>query len=217
MKIYLVRHGETSWNKEKRVQGSADIPLNENGILLAEITSEEMKDIPVEMIYTSPLIRARKTAEIMRRNRDIPVRIDDRLQEMGFGKYEGTFIKEASEQEGNVLHNFVKHPEKYEARDGENFSQVIARARSFIDEVLVPIEKMYSNIMIASHGASIRCFLRCVENRPLSEFWGGIYQNNCAVTILELKAGKLKILEEGKVYYHLPEADSGRIQKGRIV
>lgn len=201
MKIYCVRHGETAWNKEGKVQGSADIPLNENGIALAEVTSEAMRDIPFDVIYVSPLIRAQETAAIMKRDREIPVITDARLQEMGFGKYEGTSVRAAREQEENVLHNFVCHPERYRARDGEDFSQVIARAGSFIDEVLIPAEDRYAHVMIASHGALIRCFLRCVEERPLAAFWSGIPQRNCAVTILELQGGRLRVLEEGKLYY----------------
>ena len=211
MRIYLVRHGETAWNKEGRVQGSEDIPLNEKGIELAEITSEGMKDIPMDVIFSSPLIRARKTAEIMRRGRDISVIVDQRLQEMSFGRYEGTVIRAAVQDKTNALHNFIRHPGEYKAMDGEEFSQVSSRAQNFIDEVLMPAEKCWQNVMLASHGAFIRCFLRCIEARPLSEFWDGIPQRNCAVTILELDAGRLRILEEGKLYYEMQPDGSFRL------
>lgn len=201
MNIYLVRHGETDWNKEGKIQGSEDIPLNAYGVELAEITSEKMKDIPVEVIFSSPLLRARKTAEIMKRDREIPIMIDDRLREMGFGSYEGTLVKKAVEDENNALHNFISAPGLYQAEDGENFSDVIERARSFIMEVLLPAQNQYENVMLTAHGAFIRCFLRCIEERPLSEFWGGIPQRNCAVTILELKDDRFKIIEEGRTYY----------------
>lgn len=201
MIIYLVRHGETNWNKEGRVQGSENIPLNEYGIELAEITSEQMKEIPVEVIFSSPLIRAQKTAEIMKRDRTIEIITDARLREMGFGRGEGTLIKEAAADEDNPLHNFISAPGRYVAKDGEDFSDVIARARSFMEEILIPAQTKYKNVMITAHGAFIRCFLRCIEERPLSEFWGGIPQRNCAVTIIELKDGRFTILEEGKTYY----------------
>lgn len=201
MTIYLVRHGETNWNKEGRIQGSENIPLNEYGIELAEITSGQMKEIPIEVIFSSPLIRAQKTAEIMRRERKIEIVTDMRLREMGFGRGEGTLIREAVANEDNPLHNFISAPGLYETKDGENFSDVIARARSFIEEVLIPAQTNYENIMLTTHGAFIRCFLRCIEQRPLSEFWGGIPQRNCAVTIIELKDGRFTIMEEGKTYY----------------
>lgn len=200
MKIYLVRHGETDWNKEGRVQGSVDIPLNGYGVELAEVTSEAMKDIPVDIIYASPLQRARKTAEIMKRDRDIPVIVDERLREMSFGRYEGTLIREAERCETNPLHNFISNPGEYQAKDGEDFAQVICRAQDFIEDILIPLQGQYENVMLAVHGAFIRCFIRCIEKRPLSEFWSSS-QKNCAVTIVELKEGRMKILEEGKLYY----------------
>ena len=66
MKIYLIRHGETEWNKECRLQGQTDIELNEYGRELAAITSEALKDIPFEIIFHSPLNRAEETARILK-------------------------------------------------------------------------------------------------------------------------------------------------------
>ena len=71
MDIYLIRHGETDWNKTKRLQGVTDIPLNACGIELAEKTAEGLKNVPFDRIYTSPLIRAKKTAEIIRGDRPV--------------------------------------------------------------------------------------------------------------------------------------------------
>ena len=65
MRVYIIRHGETLWNSEGRLQGKADIDLNENGIRLAKITAEGMKHISFDLAITSPLIRARRTAELI--------------------------------------------------------------------------------------------------------------------------------------------------------
>lgn len=81
MDIYLIRHGETDWNKEKKLQGVTDIPLNAYGIELAEKTAEGLKDVPFDRIYTSPLIRAKKTAEIIRGNRPIDLVVKEELKE----------------------------------------------------------------------------------------------------------------------------------------
>ncbi len=211
MNIYLVRHGETIWNKDGRIQGREDVPLNEKGIELAEITSKGMKEIPFDVIYSSPLIRARKTAEIMRGERICPIHTDERLREMSFGRYEGSLILEAAGDESHPLHDFIKNPGRYHARDGEDFIQVIARARSFIHEVLLPLAGHAEHVMIASHGALIRCFLRCIEERPLAEFWGGTAQRNCAVTHLELEEGRFRIVEEGRLYYEIQPDGSFRL------
>ena len=73
MELYLIRHGETDYNKERKIQGSCDIPLNEYGRELARETAEGLKDIPFDVIFTSPLCRARETAEWIARGRQIPV------------------------------------------------------------------------------------------------------------------------------------------------
>ena len=92
MDIYLIRHGETDYNKVRRLQGVTDIPLNARGIELAQKTAERLKDIHFDRIYTSPLIRARKTAEIIRGNRDLEIIPTEGLREISFGDYEGLTI-----------------------------------------------------------------------------------------------------------------------------
>ena len=89
MDIYLIRHGETDWNKMRRLQGVTDIPLNACGIELAEKTAEGLKNVPFDRIYTSPLIRAKKTAEIIRGDRPVELVVTDGLKEISFGEYEG--------------------------------------------------------------------------------------------------------------------------------
>ena len=92
MKIYLMRHGETKWNKRSKLQGQVDILLAPKGIEQAEMTSEGMKDIPFDHIFSSPLKRAYKTAQVVRRDRPIEIVRDDRLKEMSFGTSEGKII-----------------------------------------------------------------------------------------------------------------------------
>ena len=87
MLLYIVRHGETDWNKSHRVQGRTDIPLNDYGRRLAEETAEGMKDIQIDIGMTSPLLRAKETAQIILKGRDVPLYDEARLQEISFGRY----------------------------------------------------------------------------------------------------------------------------------
>ena len=79
MLLYIVRHGETDWNKAGKVQGRTDIPLNERGRYLAEATAEGMKDVRIDFCYTSPLIRAKETAQIILGEREIPLVEEKRI------------------------------------------------------------------------------------------------------------------------------------------
>ena len=84
MKLYLIRHGETDWNKERKLQGKSDIELNTFGRTLARKTAKHLRDLSFDLAITSPLKRAKETAEILLEGREIPLLEDERLAEMGF-------------------------------------------------------------------------------------------------------------------------------------
>ena len=89
MLVYFVRHGETTWNKRKKLQGQHDTKLTPRGLEQARLAGQGMKDIPFDYIISSPLSRARMTAEIIRGDRDLEIDFDDRLKEIDFGKDNG--------------------------------------------------------------------------------------------------------------------------------
>ena len=93
MLLYIVRHGMTPWNHLHKAQGSADIPLAQEGIDLAKKTGEALLDVKFDICFTSPLIRARQTAEQIIRDRQIPVIPDPRIQEINFGVLEGKIMR----------------------------------------------------------------------------------------------------------------------------
>lgn len=82
--LYIMRHGKTEWNALHKIQGRTDIPLNEEGRLMAEKAWEEYKDLHIDVCYCSPLIRAVETAQIVLKTRKIPIIKDERLMEMSF-------------------------------------------------------------------------------------------------------------------------------------
>lgn len=89
MEILLVRHGQTEWNLLKKVQGKADVELNEQGIKQAEETRNSLKNEKIDLILCSPLKRAMQTAEIIKQGRNIKMIIDERISERDFGEFEG--------------------------------------------------------------------------------------------------------------------------------
>ena len=86
MMLYIVRHGETEWNRLHKVQGHTDIPLNDYGKHLAEETAEGMKDISIDLGFTSPLLRAKETAQILLRGRNVPLFEEEKIEEISFGR-----------------------------------------------------------------------------------------------------------------------------------
>ena len=129
MKLYIIRHGETVWNTEGRLQGRADIELNENGIRLARVTARGMADIPFDLAITSPLKRARQTAELVLDDRKVPILEDARLEEITFGEWEGLCCRRDNYQiPSKDFQDFFMNPFKYQPPvGGETIRQVLDR------------------------------------------------------------------------------------------
>ena len=81
--FYFLRHGETDWNKQQRIMGQSDVPLNKNGVLQAKTAAEKIQVLPIDAIVTSPLKRAYATAEIISNKIRQPIFIDNDLREFG--------------------------------------------------------------------------------------------------------------------------------------
>ena len=202
MKIYFVRHGETIWNKEKKIQGQSDIALNEYGRELAQVTANALQDIPFDIVYSSPLIRAKETADILVQNRDLEIHTDNRLLEMTFGDEEGETLPNIHSHPEMKLHNFIHNPGNYTPPNGgESFEELYARCKSFIDDIIIPAEKNYNCMLVVGHGALIRGMIHNINNRPSKDFWI-VTHKNCSVTICECIDNELSILEEAKIFYH---------------
>ena len=202
MKIYIMRHGETNWNRERRFQGTSDIPLNEEGKEMAVITEEKSHDIHVDRIYCSPLTRARETAAIMNRNRKLEIGLDERLIEVSFGVEEGIQIDEARTNKESRVYNFLQNPANYiPPEKGESIADIRERCQSFIEEVLLPLENECDGVLLVSHGAYIRVMVAIVCGYPDSELWDRVEHHNCSITSFSLENGKLALIEEAKKYW----------------
>lgn len=204
MMLYIVRHGETDWNRQKKVQGHTDIPLNEYGRHLAEETAEGMKDIPIDIGYTSPLKRARETAEIILKGRNIPLLDEPRIQEIGFGIYEGihtgTQEKELGSDEFNL---FFTDTASYIPPEGaESVEELYERTGQFLEELCGRRELEDKNILISTHGAAMTALLNRIKgNVTVAGFWKDEVPPNCSVTMVEVRDGQAAIVKEGVIYY----------------
>lgn len=212
MKIYIVRHGETEMNQRKCLQGWVNSPLNENGIAIAKISAENMKEIPFDILFTSPLSRAKDTGLIIKeaceayQGKEIPVIEDDRLKEMYFGEWEGlsaakeNFEIPTSIEEYNLIFSDIFHFKT--APSGESAESLIARADEFLQEVIHNPEYEDKTILMTTHGCCLRAMLnRYYENKQ--DFWQGRVPYNCAVNIIEAHNGESKLVERDKVFYDL--------------
>lgn len=201
MEVYIIRHGETDWNKQCLLQGQSDIPLNDYGRELAKQTAEGLKEIPFDRIYSSPLIRAYETAEIIRGNRDIEIITDERIKEIAFGVDEGVHKDKVSEN----FKDFFAAPEKYiPPAGGESYQSLLKRAADFVDNELVPLSATATRVMIVAHGALNSALAVYLKGLGVENMWERFIPN-CGVNIYEVNGNDFTLIAEGKVYY---ESDS---------
>ena len=211
MNVYLLRHGETAANKEGRIQGRIDIPLNDYGIELAEVTRDgiQKEGIRFDKIYSSPLIRAVQTATIVRGDREPhQIILDDRIMEMAFGKGESLFIKDIKEKPEHAnLKNCFSAPSKYIAKDGaESYEEILARAKDFLENEIKPLEGTCENVLVVCHGAMIRALLLNVNGWDIDRYWE-IHQPNCCMNLLTLQEGQFEIAYKEKIYYEISKEE----------
>jgi probable phosphoglycerate mutase len=194
----MMRHGQTDWNKKHLYQGRTDIPLNENGRYVAQLTREGMKNIPFDVAFCSPLCRAKETAEIVLSGRNVPLYEDERIIEMSFGPYEATDMRIMDER----MKIFFEHPDQYDVPEGaESFEEVLEREGDFLKELIGKQEYKDSTILIATHGAALRGLICAMKESGVARFWEGGVHKNCGVTIVDVIDGKYHIIEEATILY----------------
>lgn len=175
--LYIMRHGKTDWNAQLKLQGKVDIQLNEEGRQMAREAKEKYKDMHFDVCYCSPLIRARETAELFLEGTNTPIIPDDRLSEMGFGKYEG--MVRAVETKGTAVYTLFNDPENFVATDGvESFEELYGRTGDFIKTVVEPELKKDRSVLIVAHGALNSSIITRYQNTPICDFWKTL-QGNC--------------------------------------
>jgi probable phosphoglycerate mutase len=162
-KLYFVRHGETDWNAERRLQGRRDIPLNALGRRQAARSGELLANLlaisgatPQQFAFTaSPLSRARETMEIMRAELGVPPQdytIDARLAELSFGKWEGLTYREVRALDRSVLATRERDKWNFQPPGGESYAQLLVRVREWHDGLT-------GDTNIAAHGGVARALL----------------------------------------------------------
>lgn len=197
MKVYLMRHGLTDWNLSHRMQGRSDIPLNETGFAQARAAAEGMKEVPLDYITASPLIRTQQTAQTVASYFGLPFHKEERLIEMGFGDLEGVVVTE-----NPLCQCIFSDPCAYKpVGNGESYEEMYHRAQLILDEVIRPLEQAHHHdVLLISHGAVIRSVVAVVNQIPLADFWRNPPQKNCSVTVLDCTNGTITLEEEGRIY-----------------
>jgi len=190
--IYLTRHGETEWNEKKLIQGHTDIPLNTKGKEQAKILGKQLKDIDFDVVFSSDLLRAANSAEIIIKEKEMTVIKIKSLKERFFGRFEGKSLDEMRKAFGEVMLVTKEKQKKLKIYDVENDEEIIARLIPFMKKTA----KKYigKKILMVTHGGLLRAFLSYV-NYEVPEY-SDRPMKNTGYLIIESDGNKFKIIEE---------------------
>jgi len=194
LNLYIIRHGETAYNKLGRIQGqSCDSNLTELGIKQAELVGEKIKDIHFDFIYTSDLKRAETTAEIIVNSANLQTKITPSklLRERNFGDIEGLNAEEIEKKYPLSMSEF-RVSTTTPPPNGESLQDMLSRLKKFYSV----IKKQHiddNNILIITHGGAIRMLILAILNLGL-EYHKNFSFNNASLTIFHITEKLTKLV-----------------------
>jgi len=166
--LILVRHGQSIWNAANLFTGWIDIELSDQGLIEAKAAGKQLSDTKIDMVFTSELIRAQKTAEIIleenSNSNSIPTHKDLRLNERHYGDLQGMNKDEAREKFGAEQVHIWRRSFDVPPPNGESLKMTAERTLPCFDELIMPELKLGKNILVAAHGNSLRSIVMKLEN-----------------------------------------------------
>jgi len=198
--IILARHGETEWNVEEVFRGRIDIELNETGIKQAELLAEYLSERKIDAIYSSPLKRAVKTAEIIAGYHKLDVEIAPGLIDFDCGKWHGLPHQEVKDKYKELYALWVSHPDKVKLPAGESLNDVRKRAMSVVDNVVAKYE---GTVVLAAHRVVNKVLICALLGLDNSHFWN-IRQDICGITTFSYENERFILTEHNNTSFLRP-------------
>lgn len=208
LRLLLVRHGETEWNRVSRFQGGIDVPLNDNGRSQAQQAAEFLKDVPIDFAVSSPMLRPKETAEIaLQYHPNIKLELQEEFREINHGLWEGKLESEIKQEYPDLLRQWQISPQTVQMPEGENLQQVWDRAVACWNGIIKSAKLSDTELktgLVVAHDAINKVILCYVLGLSPASIWC-IKQGNCAVTVIDYPHGleKAPILEAMNITTHL--------------
>ena len=180
--LFIVRHGETVWNREERIQGHTDVGLSEKGIEQARKLAHRLSPVRFDAAYASDLCRASDTASVILQDRDVPLHPTPGLREYHKGAFEGLTDAELRARYPAEYPSYVAKDLDYAPEGGESTRQVSARMTSAISEIKE--RHLDGAVLVVGHGGSLRAAMMALLGMPLDANWRFVF-GNCTLTIVD--------------------------------
>jgi broad specificity phosphatase PhoE len=177
-RILLIRHGDTDWNVEEVFRGRVDIELNDIGIKQAQLLVKYLEDVPIEAVYSSPLKRALKTAQIIAASHRINVKTTQELIDFDYGEWQGMSHGTVKEKYKVLYDEWLKNPHLVKMPKGESLDDVRQRATNLVDRI---IAKHEGTVALVSHRVIHKVIICALLGLDNSHFWN-IRLDTCGIT-----------------------------------
>lgn len=184
MLLFLVRHAESTWNRQKKMQGQKDPPLSPYGRKEAMRLAKRFEDLKFTAAYASPLKRAHQTAEVILKGKKCRISCDEDLMEMGLGEWEGRAISQVKKAYGDAFAKWAVAPSRVTIPGGEDFKEFVGRVKN----AMRAIERKHrdGNVLLVSHGGVISTYATQILNLPPDDIWC-LTVRNASLTIVDVK------------------------------
>lgn len=163
--ILAIRHGETAWNREGRLQGHLDLPLNERGLAQARLLGEALADQPLQAVYASDLQRAFVTARALAAPHGLAVTPDPRLRERSFGRFEGKLWAEMEAESPEAALRWRQREPDFEPPGGESLNTFYARCVAAASAIAAA--HAGQTVALVAHGGVLDCLYRAATRVDL--------------------------------------------------
>jgi broad specificity phosphatase PhoE len=179
--VYIVRHGETEWNAQGRIQGHSDIPLSDNGRAQAQSVARRLSGIPFSVAYTSDLSRTHETAQIILGDTGTALHTTPQLREYSKGVFEGLTVDEYARQYPDQYQASLQNDLDFAPTGGETIRETSIRMARFVDETLQNHQD--ETTLVVGHGGSLRSLIVALLALPLEANWKFV-MDNCALSLV---------------------------------
>ena len=191
MNLYLVRHGQTEFSRENRFCGTSDPPLTKAGAAMAEAFAKAYASVKWEAIYTSPMVRARQTADALARLTGTTPIIEDGLKEIAYGEWEALTVDAVKARWPDAYAYWADDVASRGTPGGETAFHVAARAMRAVEAIRTRHEG--GNVLLVSHKATLRIITCALLGLDVRLFRERIAQPVAAVTMFEIAGGTAKL------------------------
>ncbi|MEH1920623.1 histidine phosphatase family protein [Nostoc sp.] len=206
VRLLLVRHGETDWNRQTRFQGQIDVPLNDNGRQQSQKAGEFLQEVAIDFAVSSTMLRPKETAEIiLKQHPNVKLELQDGLREISHGLWEGKLETEIEQEFPGELQRWRLVPAEVQMPEGENLQQVWERSVvAWQSIVQAALNNEFKTVLVVAHDATNKTLLCHILGLSLENFWN-FRQGNGAVSVIDYPSGidGLPVLQAMNITTHL--------------